>query len=51
MLPVIEIRENRSFFNNNMVSVLMDIKEGFTEFNPLLDEIIFQYLDHIKKTE
>ncbi|WP_126651455.1 hypothetical protein [Chryseobacterium aureum] len=48
---MIEIGENRSFFNSNVVSVLMGIKEDLTGFNPLLNEIIFQYLDPIKKAE
>jgi len=34
-----------------MVSILIDMKEDCTEFYGLLDEIIFQYLDHIKKAE
>lgn len=34
-----------------VVSVLINIKDNSINFDSLLDEIIFQYIDHIKKAE
>lgn len=34
-----------------VISVFMNIKENYIRFGGLLDEIIFLYIEHIKKAE